>query len=456
MLSVSIQQLQQICNGNLFLKNQAELSKKTNGVSIDSRNITLNNIFIAIRGSNFDGHDYASQAVTNGALIVIVSKKLDIKSNQLVVTETKSVLAQLASFHAKNNLLNTTTIAITGSCGKTTVKHMLATVCGSHAKTICSEKSFNNEIGVPLTVLHAPADTKFLILEFGIRNFNDMDYLTNIVKPNIALITNITSCHLETLLTEDNIAIEKGKIYTALKQLGVAVINNDDIYASFWLKNIENLNLKKMLFGKNTDIYPSDISSTINDNSFVVNYKNEKFTTKIAMPGKHNVSNAIAVFAVAIAAGIPAKKIIESFNKFRSFDSRLEVLKLGTNILLNDCYNANLKSVTSAVELLSRHKNMYKIFIFGDIAELGTKQDEIHRQVGRLVKKAGISELICVGKSSEITAKEFGSGAKYFSDRNEFESHINARYFENCAILVKGSNMMQLDKIVTLIKKKYV
>ena len=440
-------------------------------VSKDTRHCHPGDLYIALKGEHFDGHDFIPQAEQAGAVAALVSKQQRGKLPQLCVTDTRYALGQLAAYWlqqwrqpltgqppgASNNpdlsnrpgLLTHKLIAITGSNGKTTVKemcrHILIQSAGSE-KVLATQGNLNNDIGMPLTVLGLRASHQYAVIEMGASHMGEIKALSAIGKPDIALITNAAAAHLEGFGSIENVATAKAEIFSGLSDAGVAVINADDPYAGMWLEQTaRNRRLLFSIKNKHADVFAEKISA----DSYRIITTQGNFEMQLPVPGKHNVMNALAATAICCAIGIDLINIRHGLNSFENIAGRLK-MKVGTNgsRIIDDSYNANPLSVQAAIDVLVEQTGK-KILVLGDMAELGKAAAKLHTQIGVYARQAGIEILYATGNNSKYTVEAFGQGAKYFSTRTALIQSLLAGLTGDEIILVKGSRSAAMDKVVT-------
>jgi len=436
-------------------------------VEIDSRKVKTGDLFIAINGQRVNGADFAQQAINNGAVGIICEKQIS-KLPCILVGEGKSgskdenqssvvALSKLAKF-VLEKLPNIKKIALTGSSGKTTTKDLISDLGELIGPTIAPEGSFNNEIGLPLTILKCDENTKVLVSEMGARRIGNIKLLCDIVKPDISLILNIGTAHIEIFGSKENILKAKSEIISSLDSTGIAVLNKDD--ESF--DKLKSLTKAKVLtFGtKNADVYATDIEID-NDGfaSFKLNYKNEKAQVNLKLVGLHQVSNSLAAASALISLGISVEKIAQKLsNSAPKSKLRMQVETSNSEIeVINDTYNANPESVIAALETLKlKAKNRNTWAILGEMRELGRESKYYHELVAQKIIELEINNTLIVGQ-----------GAKYIYDylmlnRYNGSAHYSVNIFEAVKVckvllqnkdlvLVKASRSIGLERVAQVI-----
>jgi UDP-N-acetylmuramoyl-tripeptide--D-alanyl-D-alanine ligase len=414
-------------------------------LSIDSRTIKPGSIYLALKGERFDGHAFIDQALQQGAVAVIAEKSGEWPVPQFVVGSGIEALSRLAASHRQQ--ITCPVIALTGSNGKTTVKEMIATILPK--PSLASQGNYNNHIGVPLSILKLKKTDRYAVFELGANHMGEIAYTAAMVKPDVALITNIAPAHIEGFGSIDNVAKTKGELYEALGQNGVAVINDDDDYAHFWdhLPRVKQ-GLRFSLKGRR-DVYLRDVSwNTVNCAQFTLCLPSGEGQVTLQIPGRHSMQNALAAAASCYAAGIDLPCIIEGLQQFKGVHGRLQFLS-GKNqsTVIDDTYNANLQSALTAVDVLAEYKGQ-RIFVLGDMGELGALTQQHHEEVGKAVLSRGIDLLMTCGRHSIHAGKAFGAEAMHYSSRDVLAQDLLRYLDKNTTVLVKGSRAAGMEKIV--------
>lgn len=415
------------------------------GVSIDSRTVQSGNIFVAIRGERFDGHDFIPEAVANGAQAVVCNKPVDMAVEQFVVDDTVNALAIIAKFHRQQCACSV--IALTGSNGKTSVKEMIASILPkpSHA----TPGNLNNHLGVPLSVLQLKPEHCYAVFELGANHVGEIAHTVKIVEPDVTLINNIAPAHIEGFGSIDGVARAKGEIHNGLNATGTVVINDDDGYAHFWDSAIVDRKTLRFSRTKPADVYARDITvNTKECAQFTLVTPLGETELQLNVPGLHNVSNALAAASCTIAIGISLEDVKTGLESFTGVPGRLTHLAGKNNsLIIDDTYNANLSSVLSALEVLGKQKGR-RVFVFGDMGELGECSKQHHEEIGLAAKKHGIDVLLTCGEQSAFTAKAFGIEAKNFTNQGDLLNDLLPHMQADTTVLIKGSRSAGMDKIV--------
>lgn len=437
----------QICN---FLKIAYEGPEVTfTSVSTDSRTVQPGALFIAIKGANFDGHDYIADVLAKGAAGIVVSKPFTANVPVLEVADTLWAYGQIAAMY--RSAFNIPMVAITGSCGKTSTQSMTASILRQAGNTLSPSGSFNNEIGLPRTLLELTPEHKYAVLEMGARKPGDIKYLMEIVNPQVTLVNNVAPAHTETFGDLDTIARTKGEIYTSLQANGTAVINADDAYAPFWLSTLKGQRVITFGLDRAADITCSYIVEE--HHRIKMELVTDIGSIEIILPllGMHNVRNALAATAMARALDIPLDLIKAGLEGFKTVTRRMEV-KTGKNgaKVIDDSYNANPVAMSYAVDVLSKQAG-HKIMVIADMLELGPLSEERHRVLGQQAKAAGIDKLLAYGNFAQLAANEFGTNATFYADKNELILDLTAMLNADTVVLVKGSHGMKMNEVVNAI-----
>ena len=420
-------------------------------VATDTRTLDASDgraaLFIALKGEHFDGHDHVAAAADAGARALLVQRQVDVPLPQVVVADTERALAAFAS--ALQRSRDTRVAAITGSNGKTSVKSLLLPMlAGAYA----SPGNRNNEIGLPLAVIDAPEDAPFAIYEMGAGKPGDIAYLTAVVRPDVALVNNIAPAHLERMGSLLGVADTKAAIYDALPSGGVAVINADDAFAPYFAERAHGRRLIRFGLESSADVTARDIASDTDGSRFTLATPQGDIEVHVALPGRHNVRNALAAASMALGLGVSLQAIRDGLAAARPVAGRLVSHRLrGGATLVDDSYNANPGSLNAAIELLAQGSTQGREgwLVLGDMRELGDDARALHAEAGRRAKAAGIARLYTLGALSAAAAEAFGDGARHFESHEALSAAlIAASAAPTTTILVKGSRGSAMDRIV--------
>jgi len=426
------------------------------GISIDSRSIEKDDLFVAIKGERFDGHDFIGNAVKNGASGAIVSRSISVTqplSSAFVikVNDTLKALQNLAKYYRQK--FDIPIIGITGSNGKTTVKDMAENILSQKLRITGTIGNHNSQVGLPLTVFRLSKDSEAGIFETGISSYKEMEKLGEIVCPDIAVITNINIAHMQYFRTIENLVNAKAKLLEFVPKEGTAILNADDEYFSF-LKAAAKCRVISFGIKNKADVTADDVNLLSTSTEFLLNG-----AYKINMPtlGIHNVYNALAAASVSLQFSEDMNLVREGLRDFKSPEMRMQIIKTKDITVINDAYNANPASTGAALEVLRSVKGR-KVFIFADMSELGTCEESEHKKIGKLVSESQIDIFITVGEFaglSAVAAKESGLNEnKIFSFKNteEVREKLLSILQSNDTLLLKGSRAMRLENILEVLK----
>lgn len=433
---------------------QPELEGEFKGISIDTRTIAQDNLFFAIPGKMTDGHQHLFEAKQKGAKAAIVMHKVACNLPQIQVTDTFNALGKLASFWRSKFQLPI--IAATGSNGKTTLKNMLAAIlrsaCHEDARKVLANRgNFNNHLGLPLTLAELNKDHVFAVLEMGMNHFGEIDYLSRLAKPDIAIINNAAAAHLDGVGDVAGVARAKAEIFSGLTIHGTAILNRDDAFYDFWRAQIGNR--KYITFGLHHD---ADVTAILPASANHVHVRTPQGHLAISLPliGRHNVLNALAATAATIACGIDLAAIKQGLENIQPEPGRLQVHSLPNQVnIIDDTYNANPFSLQAGVEALKQFSGK-RIVVLGDMKELGKEEVELHQAAGRDIRAAGIDFLFTYGELSEETAAHFGDGGFHFTDQEKLIQALRPFLCTSATILIKGSRSMHMERVVHALLQK--
>ncbi len=419
-----------------------------NSVSTDSRSIRPGELYCALRGTNFDGHDFCSRAEQAGALGAIVERVAPSTFAQLEVTDSRIALGELAS--AWRRRFELPIVGVTGSNGKTTVKEMIASILSVNSSVLSTRGNLNNEVGVPQTLFRLNDKHDYAVIEMGASHVGEIQWLARIAQPQVGVITLCAPAHIEGFGTVERIAQAKGELYAGLATGGTAVINADDEFASYWCKIADDKRILRFGKLKSADVCAQNISVLGVGKGVQFDLQLPNATLDIALPfdGSHNVSNALAAAAVAYALDISSESIKRGLESATKVEGRLCVYAgQFESKIIDDSYNANPASLAAAVELLGQEDGE-TCLILGDMGELGSDAIKAHRDAGAAIRHAGIDRLYTLGDLSTHAATEFGRGAQSFRDIDGLLSRLHSDLTYSATILVKGSRFMRMERIV--------
>lgn len=436
----------------------ADIEEKVYGVCIDSRKVVEGNLYIPIHGANNNGHDYVRQAIDNGAKAVLWERNEPNPPQDVVVIlveDTTAALQKLAESY--RHQLDMKVIGITGSNGKTSTKDILAGILSQHYVTQKTMGNFNNEIGVPLTLLSLSENVEAAVVEMGMENLGELSFLTNMVKPDIAIITNVGCAHLENLGSMENIAKAKVEIVEGLNDHGLFIYNGDQ-------KLLDDAVKAKMIpgtiriktFGKEQ---PCDgfVDHIRQDETGVSFSLNTEHVYHLDMIGKHNACNAAAAILAAKALDLSDEEIQRGLHSIEKTGLRNELVRIKQALILNDSYKSNPNSALAAMDTMEEFDYAYKIAVLGDMLELGDTSDMIHYTLGKDLVAYQVNEVLTIGEMARYIAQgardHTQAHVQQFETKEELLAYLLPYLDKNCMILVKGSRGMKLDEVVEELTK---
>jgi UDP-N-acetylmuramoyl-tripeptide--D-alanyl-D-alanine ligase len=418
------------------------------GVTTDSRAIRPGDLFVALRGENFDGHEFLDQAGSAGAVAALVSRPVASALPQLQVRDTRIALGRLGAYNRA--LYQGPLVAITGSSGKTSVKNMVRAVLAQRGRTLATEGNFNNELGVPLTLLRLEPGVEFAVVEMGAARAGDIRWLCELGQPTVALLLNAGTAHLESFGgTVEDVAAAKGEIFDGLGARHFAIINADQPFAQQWRGRAEPATI--LDFGVTT---PAAISARdvqvlgVKGVSFIASTPRGEFEVRLGLPGAHNVGNALAATAVGLACGLELAEIKAGLESVQPTGGRLALsVTPGGAALIDDCYNANPGSVRAAIDLLASCDGR-RTLVLGAMLELGERSEQLHREIGAYAATAGIDQFCGVGDLLQPAVSAFGAGARWFPDCDAAIVALQGEFGNDDTVLVKGSRGARMERLL--------
>lgn len=421
-------------------------------INTDTRTLREGEVFVALKGENFNGAEYCLKAQELGASAVISDVESEgLTIPQIIVQDATLALGKMAKY--KRQLLSASVVAITGSCGKTSVKAMLANVLAFSGKTTATKGNFNNHIGVPLTIMSAEGDEAYLVVEAGTSSQGEIAYLTNIIDPDVSVVTNIFSAHLEGLGCIENIATEKADIYKKGERDLISVVNEELIQYTEFAEQCDKesaivfspvSDTAKNMHGRNVSASNVDIDQ-LGFCQFSLIIGDESRSVKMSVPGRHQIANALAAAACAWALNIPLDQIVKGIEQYQGTQGRMHITPLKNGRLVDDSYNANPGSMAAAIDFLSACVN--PVLVVGDMGELGDIVREAHQEVGRYAKEKGVQALFAVGQYAPDYIKGFGEGGQCFDSHQSISVHLISIMNDTTTVLVKGSRSSQMDRV---------
>ncbi|MGR8934623.1 MAG: UDP-N-acetylmuramoyl-tripeptide--D-alanyl-D-alanine ligase [Gammaproteobacteria bacterium] len=418
-------------------------------VSIDTRTLQRGDLYVAIKGENFDGNDFVAQAEQAGAAAALLQRKVDTGLPVVHVADTRLALGELAKIWRRKAAIPV--VGVTGSNGKTTVKEMIAAILGGNADVLFTKGNLNNEIGVPLTLLRLQDAHRYAVIEMGANHPGEIRYTASIAQPDVALINNVGAAHIEGFGDIDGVAAAKGELVQSLGVGGIAVLNADDAYFEYWQTLAAGRQIVSFGLSGNADVTASQIRLSISENRFVteftLHYAGQCYPLQLQLAGRHNVSNALAASAACLALGVEAQQIRSGLAKVLPVTGRLQPLSTRQgNLLIDDTYNANPASLHAALQVLQQCPGEAWV-ILGAFGELGPESPQMHAQMGETIKRAGVKRLFATGVNADQTVRAFGNGAEFFNAQTDLIAALQAQLMGREAVLIKGSRAQKMERV---------
>jgi UDP-N-acetylmuramoyl-tripeptide--D-alanyl-D-alanine ligase len=421
------------------------------GVSTDSRQVSHGDLFVALKGDRFDGHEFVDQALELGAVGAMVSEPERVKhphARLIIVDDTRTGLGRLAEHWRARFQIQL--VAVTGSNGKTTVKEMLAgclrAAAGDNA-VLATAGNLNNDIGVPLMLLRLRSHHRYAVIEMGMNHLGEISYLTRLAAPTVALVNNAGTAHIGELGSREAIAQAKGEVYQGLSDEGIAVINADDAFAGYW----RSLNAGRRVVDFGLDqpaLVRGQWETDAHGSLMTVRTPDSSYEVRLQVPGVHNARNALAACAVAHALRIVPQAVARGLAEFEGAKGRLQRKRCrGGGVLVDDTYNANPDSTRAAITVLAGAPGT-RILVLGDMGELGAEGRSLHEAIGKAAKEAGIDALLTLGDLSAEASAAFGPGARHFADLEALGAALEGMLGPDVTVLVKGSRFMRMERVV--------
>ncbi|MBU1237547.1 MAG: UDP-N-acetylmuramoyl-tripeptide--D-alanyl-D-alanine ligase [Gammaproteobacteria bacterium] len=434
------------------------------GVSTDSRSIATGELFVALKGDRFDGHDYVRDVLARGAAAAVVEHGWAAQHGEglplVHVADTRLALGSLGGHWRRQ--FDLPLIGVTGSNGKTTVKEMCAAILREHERrddldpaevVLATAGNLNNDIGLPLMLLRLSAGHRAAVIEMGMNHPGEIAYLTRLARPSVAVINNAQRAHLSGLGSLADVARAKGEIFEGLSDDGIAVINADDPHADLW---------RQLATGKSIVSFGMDAAADVRATARTRGFVSEIALTALQgsvefdllVPGRHNVMNALAAAAACLSVGANLGSVAEALSRFGGIKGRLQ-RRAGRNgaLLIDDTYNANPDSMRAAIDVLASLPGR-RIFVMGDMAETGEAAGQLHDEIGGYAKSRGIDRLFALGELSVAAAHNFGGGAVHCRTPEELSAALKAELGPDVAVLVKGSRFMRMERVVDAVTEK--
>jgi UDP-N-acetylmuramoyl-tripeptide--D-alanyl-D-alanine ligase len=421
------------------------------GVSTDSRTIGKGDLFVALRGERYDGHAFVAAVVRSGAAAAMVDASFDASATTLplvVVEDTRLALGSLAAHWRAQ--FSPVLIAVAGSNGKTTTKEMLASILRAAAgdeSVLATAGNLNNDIGLPLTLLRMRAEHRWCAIELGMNHKGEIAYLAGIARPTLAVVTNAQREHLEFMGSVQEVAEENSAVYDALPDDGVAIINADDTHADTFRRAAGTRRMVDFALEHGATVTARYELAPLSSSVRLACMAGEAVAT-LAIPGLHNVMNALAAAACADAAGISPEAIGRGLSGFRPYTGRLQVKRAADGMtVIDDSYNANPDSVRAAIDVLVAAPGR-TVLVLGDMGEVGDEGPDFHSEIGRYAKERGVTSVLALGESTAHTVAAYGQGARHFATLEDLTAALERIRDEGTTVLVKGSRFMRMERVV--------
>ncbi|MFM8330878.1 MAG: UDP-N-acetylmuramoyl-tripeptide--D-alanyl-D-alanine ligase [Candidatus Methylumidiphilus sp.] len=427
-------------------------------VSIDTRTLQPGDLFIAISGQRFDGHDFVAQAAAVGACAALVERPVASPLPQVRVADARIALGQLGA--AWRQASSVKVVGLTGSNGKTTAKEMVAAILGVHDPVLCTRGNLNNDLGVPLTLLRLRPEHRYAVVEMGANHLREIEYVAGLARPDVALITNAGDAHLEGFGSRDGVARGKGEIIQSLGEGGVAILNADDAYFGLWRDMARPRAILSFGFSPHADVrgvadsLRGDWGGQGFQTRFQYEFQGERHEATLNLAGRHNVANALAAAASCLALGVTTAQIAEGLSRLAPVAGRIQPERSGKGgVLINDTYNANPSSFKAALDVLLDLPGEPWVAL-GAFGELGETSAELHAELGALAKSLGVARLYATGPNTDKAVETFGPGAQFFASQDDLIEQLQKELREDVALLVKGSRSQRMERVVEALRAR--
>jgi UDP-N-acetylmuramoyl-tripeptide--D-alanyl-D-alanine ligase len=425
--------------------------------SIDTRTLQPGDMYIAIKGGNFDGNDFVAQAEQSGAVSLLVQRQVATRLPAIRVDDTRLALGELAKLWRRN--AGIPVVGITGSNGKTTVKEMTAAILSVNSEVLFTKGNLNNDIGVPLTLLRLQNAHRYAVIEMGANHPGEIRYTGAIVQPDVAVINNVGAAHVEGFGDINGVAGAKGELLQALGDEGIAVLNADDAYFGFWQTLAARRRIISFGIDERADVGASEIRTTVSERRFATEFmlhcNGQSAPVQLQLAGRHNVANALAASAACLALGAGLAQIQAGLASVKPVTGRLQPLMTRQgNLLIDDTYNANPASLQAALQVL-RQCPGEPWLVLGAFGELGPESPAIHAQMGTEIKAAGVKRLFATGANAERSVAAFGAGAEFYSAQGDLIADLEAQLSGDETILVKGSRAQKMERVAQALVENF-
>ena len=444
MISMNLQQLSQSLGVNVAAQSELVFT----GVTIDSRKGCTGQLFIAIRGERFDGHDYIEAARDAGAVAALVENRIDCDIPQVIVDDCKQAMIDLARQWRQQS--QATVIALTGSNGKTTVKEMVFHILQKQAATHATQGNFNNDIGVPLTLFELSDDDAYAVIEMGANHLGEIAKLAGIAEPDIVYVNNVAAAHLAGFGTVQGVIDAKGELYDYCKAQHKAVFNVDEVASQQWQAHCRAGQQLSCALDTEADVRGSWKTKS-NGLELSVEYRGQKASVVLCVFGEHNARNALAAISIAIVAGVAFTSAVSNLAGFSGVKGRLQMLGGPLNTrLINDSYNANPDSLEAGIKVLCSLPGEAWLAL-GDMGELGAEAENLHIRAAKIARESGVQKMFAIGPLSCLASREFGDAGHCFEQIDDMARMILAQLHEGVNLLIKGSRSAGMEKLVEVL-----
>ena len=424
-------------------------NREFTSVSTDTRTIKSGALFVALTGPSFDGHDFVATAAQNGAAAALVSKQLPVDLAQIVVADPLAALSTFAREWRRQ--FHVPVVGVTGSNGKTTTKELIGSILSQLGPTLVTRGNLNNHIGVPLTLLELTKEHRYAVIEMGANHLGEIAHLASISEPTVGIVTNAGAAHLEGFGSLDGVANGKGEMFQALPFEGVAVINADDKYAWQWRDMSAPDRILTFGFEQPADFMAHKVREINSPSGFRIDFDlvtpDGTVAATVPLAGLHNLRNALGAAAAACAAGASIEQIVKGLAAMKTVAGRLE-LKPAINgaFIVDDSYNANPSSLKAGLDAMRGFAGT-RWLVLGEMKELGDASNELHAEVGRYARQAGIERLLAIGEGSRFSVEAFGPGGRWFADIDALIREAKTSLTSGVAVLIKGSRANRLERV---------
>ncbi|GAB6140238.1 UDP-N-acetylmuramoyl-tripeptide--D-alanyl-D-alanine ligase [Methylosoma difficile] len=444
-MNLLLSEIAEIVGGQLYGEDL-----RVSALSIDTRTLQPGQLYVAIKGDNFDGNDFVSQAEQSGAVAAMVHTGVQPHIPHIFVADTRLALAELAG--AWRRKANVEVVGITGSNGKTTVKEMTAAILAVAGNTLYTQGNLNNDIGVPLTLMRISDENRYAVIEMGANHHGEIAYTSRYAQADVVILNNAGAAHLEGFGSLEGVAKAKGEIIETLKAEGVAIINRDDVYFDYWLGVAEPRKTLSFGLDSHADVRASNIHGEIRNNAFLTTFTltcpQGEIEINLHLAGLHNVKNALAATAAALALGLSPEQVAAGLATIKPVTGRLQPLvsRLG-NIIIDDTYNANASSLKAGLDVLANCPGQAWL-VLGMFGELGPESPKLHEDLAPLIKASGVKRVFAVGHDCQYTVAAFGNGASYFANQADLITALQHELTGTETILIKGSRAQRMENVV--------